>query len=486
MIEHGFPPQKSEVEECLRPFYKLKDELYTVEGVPCLSGRVFIPKTLRKEVLSTLHSAHQGVSGMKTVARGRFWWLGMNSDIEQTRSQCRDCNEGAPSNTREPLLSTPEPEFPWQQSVMDYFEYSALKFLVIADRFTGWPEVFRLNGKAITLVKTCRNLFAQFGVPEELSFDGGPPFDSYEWKQFMIQWDIRRRQSSANYPQSNGRAELAVKSCKRLIKSNIDAHGNVDTHEMMKALLQYRNTPSAITGMSPAYMLYGRQLRDALPTLPAGSRDPAPSSYVDRYGKPSAVWDSIKKQRELTYAKKRLETSDRYNTNTRALPPLSVGDSVSIQNKSGNHPLRWDRTGEVVERLENRQYLIKCDGSGRTLLRTRTHLRKICPSTRDATQDLDSTPGAQPLLIPGSLQDGTKVIHPIDPDLPQDQPQEVSSPNNGEPTATDTSPQSTGSRDTEIPAVAPPPVEPPRRSTRRRVAPERLCPTMKGKSHDSR
>ena len=83
---------------------------------------------------------------------------------------------------------------------MGYFEYAALKYLVIADRFTGWPEVFRLNGKAITLVKTCRNLFAQFGVPEELSFDGGPPFDSYEWTQFSVQWDIQRRLSSANYP----------------------------------------------------------------------------------------------------------------------------------------------------------------------------------------------------------------------------------------------------------------------------------------------
>ena len=491
MIENGFPQHKSEVEECLRPFHKLKDELYTVDGVPCLSGRIFIPKALRKEVLSTLHSAHQGVSGMKTVARGRFWWLGMNSDIEQTRFQCRDCNEGAPSNVREPMLLSPEPEFPWQQAVMDYFEYAALKFLVIADRFTGWPEVFRLNGKAITLVKTCRNLFAQFGVPEELSFDGGPPFDSYEWKQFMIQWDIGRRQSSANYPQSNGRAELAVKSCKRLIKSNIDGHGNVDTHNMMKALLQYRNTPSAITGMSPAYMLYGRQLRDALPTPPAGSRDPAPSSYADRYGKPSAVWDSIKKQRELTYSKKRLETTERYNTNTRTLPPLSVGDSVSIQNKSGPHPLRWDRTGQVVERLENRQYLVKCDGSGRTLLRTRTHLRKICPSTRNTSQNVDATPGTQPLLIPGSLQNGTKVIHPIDSDPPQDLSSEV---DNQERTPTDeaeAAPPAAAPPSVEPPSVEPPPVEhspvePPRRSTRRRVAPERLSPTMKGKSHDSR
>ena len=64
-IRDGFPKQKSEAEECLRPYYKLKDDLYMLEGVPCIDGRVFIPKSLRREVLAGLHSAHQGLSGMK-------------------------------------------------------------------------------------------------------------------------------------------------------------------------------------------------------------------------------------------------------------------------------------------------------------------------------------------------------------------------------------------------------------------------------------
>ena len=160
VISHGFPQSKDGLQECLRPYHKLRDDLYVVEGVPCINGRTFIPKSLRREVLATLHAAHQSPSGMKAAVRGRFWWLRMNADIEQVRAQCRDCNEGAPSNVREPLALSNEPEFPWQQAVLDYFELAALKFLVVADRFTGWPEVFRQNGKAITLVKTCRNLFA--------------------------------------------------------------------------------------------------------------------------------------------------------------------------------------------------------------------------------------------------------------------------------------------------------------------------------------
>ena len=39
-------------------------------------------------------------------------------------------------------------------------------------------------------------------------------------------------------------------------------------------------------------------------------------------------------------------------------------DSVSVQNRDGNHPLRCDKTGQIMERLENNLYMIEYDGSG--------------------------------------------------------------------------------------------------------------------------
>ena len=83
-IEKGFPQKKAEAPECLRPYYKVKEELYSLDSVPFLNGRMYIPKSLRREVLATLHSAHQCPAGMKSSARHRFWWLGMDSDIGST------------------------------------------------------------------------------------------------------------------------------------------------------------------------------------------------------------------------------------------------------------------------------------------------------------------------------------------------------------------------------------------------------------------
>merc|ERR1711951_296399 len=64
---------------------------------------------------------------------------------------------------------------------------------------------------------------------------------------------------------------------------------------------------------------------------------------------------------------------------TRALKDLAVGDHVYVQNVVGNNPLKWERTGTVIEVLPYKQYRIKLDGSGRTTLRNRRHLRKFTP-----------------------------------------------------------------------------------------------------------
>ena len=225
VIREGFPVQRNRLEEVIKPFFGMKEELYEVDGVPFLHGRMLVPRSLRRQVLDVLHKAHQGVVGMKALARQRFWWPGMDAEVDQRRAQCHHCNEMAPSNHREPLHQSPDPEYPWQMAVADYFSMAGTNYLAVADRFTGWIELFKMDGKAMTLIKTLRNLFAQMGVPEEMASDSGPSFTCYETKQFFKQWGIRHRLSSAHYPQSNGRAEVAVKTAKRLLCDNMERGG---------------------------------------------------------------------------------------------------------------------------------------------------------------------------------------------------------------------------------------------------------------------
>ena len=145
-------------------------------------------------------------------------------------------------------------------------------YLVVADRLSGWTEQQRIKvgsqeAGSQGLCKALRRLFVTFGVPVEISTDGGPEFIAGETLDFFKRWGIRHRLSSVSLPSSNGRAELAVKLTKRLLMDNVSPNGDLDNDKMMRALLTQRNTPDPGCRMSPAQILFGRPLRDALPYL---------------------------------------------------------------------------------------------------------------------------------------------------------------------------------------------------------------------------
>ena len=98
----------------------------------------------------------------------------------------------------------------------------------------------------------CRN----FGVPESLTTDGGPHFTTQLNQDFCRQYGIHHRQTSVGNTHANSRAEIAVKTAKRLLRENSSLSGGLNTLPMTQALLAYRNTPDRDTCLSQAYMIY--------------------------------------------------------------------------------------------------------------------------------------------------------------------------------------------------------------------------------------
>ncbi len=105
----GFPKDASELDNTLRPFWKIHKDLYITDGLLMYGDWLVVPASLRREVLECLHSVHQGVAGMKARAATSVYWPGISADIHQCRNQCRTCNSIAPSQARQPIQRLPAP-----------------------------------------------------------------------------------------------------------------------------------------------------------------------------------------------------------------------------------------------------------------------------------------------------------------------------------------------------------------------------------------
>ena len=199
------------------------------------------------------------------------------------------------------------------------------------------------------MVRWLRTYFATFGLPDEISTDGGPEFTAFGTQQLFKTWDVEHRVSLAYFPQYNGRAEVAVKAAKRLPIANASPSGNLNNDLFLRALLQLRNTPYPDCDMSPAEIVFDHPLRDAF-------------SFINRI--PKFTNRSIRRTwREACRAKEdalRLRAG-RNNATSHKQPPiraLHCSDRVFLQNQTGNHPRKWDKVGTVTEVLGFDQYAI--------------------------------------------------------------------------------------------------------------------------------
>ena len=162
--------------DSLKPYYKRKHEL-TVEGDCLLWGiRVIVPSKLQSHILQELHREYPGSSRMKSLARSFVWWPAIDKHIEHVTKTCTSCQLNKNAPTPATLHPWTWPEKPWQRIHIDFAgPFMGTSFLVIVDSHSKWLEVFEMSTTTTTKTITkLRDLFARFGIPEQVVSDNGP------------------------------------------------------------------------------------------------------------------------------------------------------------------------------------------------------------------------------------------------------------------------------------------------------------------------
>jgi hypothetical protein len=191
-------------DKTLTVFSNRREELSLQDGCILWGNRVVIPPQGRQAVLQELHTAHPGMSRMKSLARMYVWWPSMDSDIETLVKGCSICQESKPDPPKAPLHPWDWPKRPWHRLRVDYAgPVMGHMLLVIVDSHTKWIEVHSVsNATSFSTVQKLRKSFATHGLPAVLVSDNVTPFTGEEMEKFLKQNGIRHVFSPPYHPAS--------------------------------------------------------------------------------------------------------------------------------------------------------------------------------------------------------------------------------------------------------------------------------------------
>ena len=136
------------------------------------------------------------------------------------------------------------------------------KFIIVAvDYFTKWAEAEPL---ATITEQKIRNfvwlaIICRFGIPRAMVSDNGKQFDNAKFRDFCAELGIKNYYSSPAHPQSNGHAEVTIRTLKAALKTKLeDLKGNLVEY-LPEVLWAYRTTQKSSTQETPFALAFGTE-----------------------------------------------------------------------------------------------------------------------------------------------------------------------------------------------------------------------------------
>lgn len=298
----------------------------------------------------------------KRWLRSKVWWPKIDQQAELFVRKCFGCTLVSAPDAPEPMKRKQLPSEPWQHVAMDFLGPlpSGHNLLVVVDYYSRYFEIEIM--KKIDSTETIKRLtpmFARFGLPLTITADNGRQFVSEEFRGFCDSNNIKLISTIPYWPQKNGEVERQNRSILKwlTISQNTGRNWISDLHEY---LLMYRSTQHSTTLKTPSEMMFGRNIRDKLPSI----LNPL---EIDEE---TADRDKEKKEKERVYADAKRKAKEN---------EIGMGDEVLVKRSIKTNKLAstFEPTVHKVINRTGSEAVIEAEDTGKRYRRNVAHLKKI-------------------------------------------------------------------------------------------------------------
>ena len=348
-----------------------------------IGDQIVLPSCYHQLVFTQLHKnlGHLGTAKVYELAKSRFYWPGMQGDIENfITKQCSCVMDKRPRRTQRAPLQPIISSSPFEMVCIDFLHLDKCKgnyeyVLVVTDHFTRFAQAYATKNKSASAAAEAifNNYIMYFGFPEKIHHDQGKEFNNKLWKRLHELSGIAPSNTTPYHPMGNGQCERMNQTLINMLKT-LETEKKANWKDHLKSLMfAYNSMPCVSTGYSPHFLMFGRESR--LPIDDMFGVKNENHQFVKKWK--AALDDAIKIAK-----KKGEEAKEKYQKKVYGAK-LTVGDKVLVKNtrpkgtgklesfweqniytivhSSKNAPVFVVRTEDGKERKLHRNLLMKCD-----------------------------------------------------------------------------------------------------------------------------